>query len=360
MLGEERNVKSLQDGDIAIVTDREDIVRRKEDHLKVVLGGGGVSPSLTTGFEAIRFEPCALPEMSLSEVDLATSFLGKQLAAPLIISSMTGGPDRSEAINKNLATAAQATGVALAVGSQRVALETGSAMGLTRDLRRVAPDILLLANLGGAQLAQTDGLSKARRAVEMIAADGLIIHLNALQEAVQPGGDTDWRGVLGAIEALVASLACPIVVKEVGFGLSRDVVKRLAAAGVAAVDVAGAGGTNWALVESKRTDRRQSVELAAAFADWGLPTARAIKEAREVAPHIPIIGSGGISTGLDVAKALRLGADVAGIAARILPAAVTSAEAAIEALTIVIEQLRATCFATGSRSLLELKRANLL
>jgi len=333
--------------------------RRKEDHIDIVLAGGRVASHVDAGFDQVRFIHCALPELDLDAVDLTTHFLGRALKAPFLISAMTGGPARAEAINAHLAEAAQALGIALGVGSQRIAIENGSASGLGADLRRRAPDIALLANLGAAQLLAKDGQDAARRAVEMIGADALVIHLNPLQEAIQQGGDRDWRCVLDHIGSLCAGLSTPVVVKEVGFGLSGAVARRLADCGVAALDVAGAGGTNWALVEGERGTGR-SRAVAAAFADWGIPTAQAVVEARAACPDIPLIASGGVRHGVDAAKAIRLGADLAGQAAGTLKAAVTSTEAVVEHFSQMTDQLRIVCFATGAADLAALRRAPLV
>ncbi len=345
-----------------------DADKRKRDHIDVVLAGhpsapgpmppASVASQLPGGFDAVTFVHCALPEISLAEVDLATRFLGKPLKAPLLISSMTGGPVASERINAHLAEAAQALGIALGVGSQRIALGAGGAGGLGADLRRRAPDILLLANLGAAQLGRGYGLDEARRAVEMIGADALILHLNPLQEAIQPGGDQDWRGLVDRIGALAGALEVPVVVKEVGFGLSADIARRLAGCGVAALDVAGAGGTNWALVEGARGIGATRA-IASAFADWGIPTARAVREVRAACPDLPLIASGGIRHGVDAAKALRLGADLVGQAAGVLAAAVTSTEAVVEHFSVMEAQLRIACFCTGARDLITLRQAPL-
>ncbi|MDI4656168.1 type 2 isopentenyl-diphosphate Delta-isomerase [Xanthobacter autotrophicus] len=332
--------------------------RRKDDHIDIVLAGGRVASRVDAGFDRVRFIHCALPELDLDAIDLTTGFLGRTLRAPFLISAMTGGPARAEAINAHLAEAAQALGIALGVGSQRIAIETGSAGGLGADLRRRAPDIALFANLGAAQLLAADGVDAARRAVEMIGADALVIHLNPLQEAIQPGGDRDWRGVLDRIAGLCAGLSVPVVVKEVGFGLSGALARRLADCGVAALDVAGAGGTNWALVEGERGSGR-SRAVAAAFADWGIPTAEAVVEARAACPNLPLIASGGVRHGVDAAKAIRLGADLVGQAAGTLKAAVTSTEAVVEHFAQMTDQLRIACFATGAADLAALRRVPL-
>jgi isopentenyl-diphosphate Delta-isomerase len=331
---------------------------RKNEHLDIVLGNGAVSQT-RTGFDDIVFEHAALPELDLDEVDLATSFVGKRINAPLLVSSMTGGPARAAQINENLAVACQTLGLALAVGSQRVAIESGDLAGLGAELRRLAPKIPLLANFGAAQLNLGFGLDEARRAIEMIGADALIIHLNPLQEAVQPEGNRNWRGLLGRIEMLAGQLDAPLVVKEVGAGISAQLARRLVDAGVAVIDVAGAGGTSWAAVEAARSKTPQQAAIAKAFTDWGIPTARAIAQVRAACPETMIVGSGGIRDGLDAAKAIRLGADMVGQAAGVLQAATQSAEAVIEHMSVTIAQLRVACFCTGSKNLEALRMAPL-
>lgn len=332
--------------------------QRKSDHIEVVRAGRAAS-HCDAGFDAVRLLHCALPELELDEVDLSTRFLGKVLRAPLLISAMTGGPVLAERINIHLAEAAQELGLALGIGSQRIALENGGAAGLGPELRRRAPDILLLANLGAAQLVRGYGRDEARRAVEMVGADALVIHLNPLQEAVQPEGDRNWRGVRDALARLAAELPVPVVVKEVGFGLSPQVARALVSAGIAALDVAGAGGTNWALVEGARGTGRTAA-VAAAFADWGIPTARAVRLVRAACPEVPLIASGGVRHGVDMAKAIRLGADLAGQAAAALPAAVESTDAVVAHCATMGDQLRVACFACGARDLQALREVPLL
>ncbi|MFY0732641.1 MULTISPECIES: type 2 isopentenyl-diphosphate Delta-isomerase [Aurantimonas] len=337
-----------------------DIAARKSDHLDIVLHPSLAARRADSGLSQIVFEHVALPEISLAEIDLSTQFLGRRLAAPLLISSMTGGPERAARINRNLAEAAQALGIALAVGSQRIAIEGRASGGLDRQLRDAAPDVPILANVGAAQLVLGYGLTEVRRAVDMIDADALIVHLNPLQEAVQSGGDTNWRGVLAAIGELARTLPVPIVVKEVGAGISATVARRLVDAGAHAIDVAGAGGTSWAAVEAERSPDPAQRATALAFSDWGISTARAIVDVRAACPETVVIGSGGIRDGLDAAKAIRLGADLAGQAAASLGSADASPEAAVAHFRQVIAQLRIACFCTGSADLAALRRAVLL
>ena len=335
-----------------------DITARKDQHLDVILSGKA-RHGLDNGFADVRFVHEALPDLDHGKVDLGADFLGRRLKAPLLISSMTGGPARAEAINARLAEAAQQLGIALAVGSQRAALEGGDATGLDMALRLRAPDTPILANIGAAQLTRGFGIDEARRALDMVAADALIVHLNPLQEACQPEGDRDWWGVGAALEALVKALDAPVIVKETGAGISAATARRLMDMGVAAVDVAGAGGSNWGTVEGERATTEADKAHAAAFADWGIPTARAIAEVRAACPGGVIIGSGGVRDGVDAAKAIRLGADMVGQAAGVLAAAMISTEAVVEHFQTVIRQMRTVCLCTGSANLTALRKATL-
>lgn len=338
----------------------DDLVGRKNDHLDIVLDARRAPAPRQTGFARYQFAHCALPQLHLDDVDLTTQFLEKSLRAPLLISSMTGGAERARSINHHLAEAAEELGIALAVGSQRVALQSGSDHGLTRDLRRLAPSVPLLGNIGAAQLIEQEGIDWARRAVEMLGADALIVHLNPLQEAVQAGGDRDWRNILEAIGQLVIALDVPIVVKEVGAGISAGTAQSLVDAGVAVIDVAGAGGTSWAAVEAERSPDDMSRKVAMAFAGWGIPTALALQSVRCALPRTPLIASGGIRDGVDAAKAIRLGADLVGQAAAVLHSATQSSEAVIEHFEVIIQQLRIACFCTGSADLQALRQAPLI
>lgn len=336
-----------------------EIERRKADHIRINLEEDVQFPHLTTGLERYRFIHQALPELNLDEIDLSTTLLGKRLRAPLLISSMTGGTETARAINRNLAQAAQAAGIAMGLGSQRAAIEN-PALASTYQVRDLAPDILLFANLGAVQLNYGYGVDQCRRAVEMVEADALILHLNALQEAVQPGGDGNWKGLLRRIEAVCRALPVPVVVKEVGWGLSERVARQLAEAGVAALDVAGAGGTSWSEVEARRAPTELHRRVASAFADWGLPTAETLLMARRGAPHLPIIASGGLRDGIDVAKCIALGAAVAGMAGPFLKAAAVSTEAVSEAIAEITRVLRIAMFCAGAGSIPELQATPLL
>ena len=327
---------------------------RKADHLRLNLEEKVQFCKVTTGLERLRFEHQALPEVDLAAIDLSTAFLGKHLRLPFLISSMTGGTGEALRINLNLARAAQACGIAMGVGSQRAAIEDWS-MAETFQVRPVAPDILLLANLGAVQLNHGYTVEHCRLAVEMIQADALILHLNPLQEALQPEGDGSFGGLLNKIEAVCRILEVPVVVKEIGAGLSGRVVQQLVEAGVAAVDVAGAGGTSWGRVEMYRTRTDRDRRVAAQFVDWGIPTAEAIRQARRAAPDLPIVASGGIYTGLEAAKAIALGADVVAMARPFLKAAAVSAEAVGEITEELAQSLRIAMFCIGAPDLAALK-----
>lgn len=332
---------------------------RKSEHLRISLEEDVSFHTLTTGFERYRFEHCALPELDLAAVDLSTHLLGKRLNAPLLISSMTGGTAEARDLNRRLAQAAQQAGIGMGLGSLRAALEDPSLLA-TYQVRDIAPDILLFSNLGAVQLNYGYTADHCKRAVEMVEADGLILHLNPLQEALQPEGQTDFSDLLRKIESVCRALEVPVVVKEVGWGLSADVARRLADAGVAALDVAGAGGTSWSQVEMHRARSGLEREAAAAFRDWGIPTAEAVRQVHQAVPHLPLIASGGIRDGIQVAKAIAMGAAACGIAHPFLLAAARSAEAVVEAIEVIVTQLRVAMFAAGARDLAALARVPLI
>ena len=301
-----------------------DIRQRKSEHLDVVLDGRRRRQARQCGLRRIRFQHVALPELHLDHIDVSTMFLGRRMAAPYLISSMTGGPDRAAGINRAIAEAAGHLGIAFGVGSQRVALEHAGHAGFDKRLRADSPAQSRSSPTSVPPSCKTwDGLAMAERAVDMIDADALIIHLNPLQEAVQAGGDRDWTGLLARIEVIARRLPKPVVVKEVGNGISGALARRLVDAGVAVIDVAGHGGTSWAAVEGARATDPAQKAIATAFQDWGIPTAIAIADVRRACPDTPIIASGGIRDGVDAAKAIRLGADVVGQAAGVLAAAIS-------------------------------------
>ncbi len=334
------------------------INQRKADHIKINLEQD-VRSALTTGLENFHFVHEALPELDLDKVDTSLSLFGKILDAPLLISSMTGGTAEAETINLRLAEAAQAEGIAMGLGSQRTAIEHPERAS-TFQVRRVAPDILLFANLGAVQLNYGYGLDECQRAVDMIGADALILHLNPLQEAVQAGGDTNWQGLAQKIEQVCKKIGVPVIAKEVGWGISKKTAKLLVECGVAAIDVAGAGGTSWSQVEMHRAPDEFTRKLAASFVGWGIPTAESIQIVRKAAPGVKVFASGGIKDGLDVAKCLALGASLGGMAGQILKAAAISSEQAAELLKLTRRQLQVAMFATGTGSLAELASKKLV
>jgi isopentenyl-diphosphate delta-isomerase len=332
--------------------------RRKSDHIRINLHEDVDYKEVTTGLEHFSFIHCALPDLNLDDVDVRADLLGKALKAPILISSMTGGAPEAGPINRRLAQAAQSAGVAIGVGSQRAAIED-PALADTFRVRGVAPDVLLLANLGAIQLNLGYGPDECRRAVDMIDADGLILHLNPLQEALQPEGQTQFAGLLGRIESVCRALERPVVVKEVGFGISEDVARQLADAGVAAIDVAGAGGSSWSRVEMYRSDTGRQRDAAEVFAEWGIPTADSLQMALRGAPSLPVIASGGIRNGLHIAKAVALGAAACGIAGPLLRAASESAEAVSELIARLVMQLRVAMFGAGAGDIRTLRATSL-
>jgi isopentenyl-diphosphate delta-isomerase len=327
---------------------------RKAEHLRINIERDVDGKGVSAGFEAYVFAHRALPEIDLASVDTSTCFFGRRLAAPLLISCMTGGAPEATRINRRLARVAAHHGLAMGLGSGRALLESPQTLE-SFDVRADAPEILLFANLGAVQLNKGYGVLECRRLVEMLKADALALHLNPLQEALQPEGDTCFRGLLARIAELCAAADFPIVVKEVGWGIGPDDVRALFEAGVAAVDVAGAGGTSWSEVERHRIAEPWRARVAGAFAAWGIPTAQAIVDARSVAPEGTLIASGGIRTGLDAAKALALGADLVGIAGPFLRAADESLEKALELACEYIETLRIAMFCAGASTLRDLR-----
>jgi isopentenyl-diphosphate Delta-isomerase len=326
--------------------------RRKADHLRIA-AGPDVAHAGGTGLERIRLRHRALPERNLDDVSLETELLGTRIGAPLLVSAMTGGTPEAAVVNARLARAACEHGLALVLGSGRALLDDPDQLPTYRSADRPP---LLLGNLGAAQVRRPDAPERAERLVELLGADGLTIHLNAIQEAVQPEGEPEFAGVAAGIAAVVERLAPrPVVVKEVGFGMDAADVALLRDAGVAAIDVAGAGGTNWALIEGRREARAEQV--AAAFADWGVPTADALAAARKAAPGLPLIASGGLRDGVDAAKALALGASAAGLARPFLLAA--QADRASETAATLVRQLRVATWAAGAASAGELSSEHL-
>jgi isopentenyl-diphosphate Delta-isomerase len=328
---------------------------RKARHLDICLGDD-VQSALPAGWSDVRLRHEALPELALDDVETATSFLGFRLRAPLLISSMTGGTQRARTINRRLAAAAEAAGVAIGLGSGRALIEDRALLP-TFAVRDLAPHVTLFGNLGAVQLNYGVTIDQIRRFLDDLGADGLFLHLNPLQEALQANGDTDFRGLVAKIALVCRALDVPVIAKSVGSAIAPATAARLLEAGVAAIDVAGAGGTSWARVEGKRTGDPRREALAETFAGWGTPTATAVAAVRRTLPEVPLIASGGVRSGVDVARAIALGADLCGLALPFLEAAERSAEAVDALLADLIAGLRIAMFATGSATPAALRQA---
>lgn len=332
--------------------------KRKKDHIQINLNED-VTHVVASGLERFRFIHNALPELDLAQIDPSVSFLGHSLDLPLLISSMTGGTPDAQQINIRLAEVAQATNIAMGLGSLRAAMDNPSVAD-TFSVRPWAPDILLLANLGAVQLNYGYGTDECLRAIELVRADGLILHLNPIQEALQPEGNTRWSELLTKIEAICRALPVPVIAKEVGWGISGTAARQLADAGIAAIDVAGAGGTSWSQVEMHRARDDVSSRVAAHFRDWGIPTAESLLQVLEATPGLPVVASGGLRPGLDIAKAIALGASLAGMAGPFLKAASVSAEQVADLVQEIARTLRIAMFGTGSKDIAALQTAKLV
>jgi isopentenyl-diphosphate delta-isomerase len=333
--------------------------RRKADHIRINLEEDVTFNKLSTGLENYFFMHQALPEINLADVNSSTTFFGKSLTTPLLISSMTGGTAEASEINRILAEAAQTMGIGMGLGSQRAAIEDSS-LESTYHVRQIAPDILLFANIGAVQLNYTYGLSHCLRAVEMCQADALILHFNPLQEAVQPEGDGNFANLLSKVERICRALPVPVIAKEVGWGFAEETARQLVEAGIAAIDVAGAGGTSWSQVEMYRAPTARHARVASTFIDWGIPTAVSIQYCRRAAPQLPIIASGGIGNGIDVAKCIALGANLVGFAGDFLRAAnKNGVDGVIEMAETITDELRIAMFCAGAKNIAALTQTSL-
>jgi isopentenyl-diphosphate delta-isomerase len=330
-------------------------LQRKRRHVEVCLTDAVEYETRTTGFERYDLPYRALPESDLARLDTSCVFLGKRLKAPVLIGAMTGGAELSATINRHLALAAQQLGIGLMLGSQRVMLERPE----TREtfvVRQYAPDILLLGNLGVAQLNKGYGAAEIVRAIEEVGADALALHTNPLQEALQPGGDENFAGLVEKLCGVVPQVPYPLVLKEVGHGLSTEVAVSVAGAGFAALDVAGAGGTSWAKVEEFV---RYGEVRSSALVEWGIPTSEALAEVRAALPEMPLVASGGIRSGMDAAKALVMGAQVVAVARPLLAPALESQEAVVAWLARFIWELRVAMHGCGAANLAALRTLEL-
>jgi isopentenyl-diphosphate Delta-isomerase len=335
------------------------IQARKSEHIKINLEEN-VHSSLTNGLERYHFIHEALPELNLETVDTSLTLFGKKLSAPILISSMTGGTEQAGEINQCLAEAAEEFGLAMGIGSQRAALEDPQQISTYAIARKVAPDILLFANLGAVQLNYGYGIDECRRAIEMILADALILHLNPLQEAVQAGGNTDFTALAKKIQEVCKKSEVPVIIKEVGWGISSRTAKILSECGVAAIDVAGAGGTSWSQVEMYRSPDKFIRQLAGTFIGWGIPTAQSILNVREAVPKMMIFASGGLNDGLDIIKCIALGATLGGMAGTFLKAAAVSKEKTAELILLTKKQIQVTMFAAGIGRLKDIELGKIL
>ncbi|UVI31909.1 type 2 isopentenyl-diphosphate Delta-isomerase [Paenibacillus spongiae] len=328
--------------------------KRKGEHIRICLEEEVRGSGIDSGFNGYRFRHRALPEIAFDEIDISTRFLGKRMRTPLLISSMTGGTEEAFAINLRLAEAAEARGWAMGLGSMRAAIEKEE-LAPTFRIRAAAPTIPVIANLGAVQLNYGYGVDQCCRAVELAEADALVLHLNSLQEVFQPEGDTNFRGLLARIADVCAQVGVPVGVKEVGWGIDSEAAAALTEAGVSFIDVAGAGGTSWSQVEKFRSRDPLLASAAEAFASWGTPTAECVSDVRAALPDACIIASGGLQSGVDAAKAIALGADLAGYGRSLLAGAAGGPNVQADALHTTLErielELRAAMFGVGAGTL---------
>ena len=311
----------------------------------------------STGFESYELIHCALPEIYIGDVSTETAFLSKNISVPLMISSMTGGYGKATEINSQLAEVCRSEKIPLGVGSQRQMIENNRYLESYRVVRKTNPDGVIVGNIGAVQVVEIGDLSVFKRMVDLIEADAIAIHLNPLQEILQPGGKSQFKGVLKGIERIIEGMDIPVIVKEVGCGISEEVAQKLVNIGVAYIDIAGAGGTSWAGIESYRVKKKYMAEQ---FWDWGIPTARSLEMVACV-KGARIIASGGIEGGIDMAKALALGAELCGAA---LPFLKVLADEGIDGLISLLrlwqEELKIAMFLTGSVQIQDLRREGVI
>jgi isopentenyl-diphosphate delta-isomerase len=331
----------------------EDTKRRKAEHIKICLERMAQARKATTGFEDIHLIHKALPEVDRTKIDSSMSVFGYKFSTPIIVGAMTGGTEEATKINGAIAEAVEKLHLGMGVGSQRAALEDEKLAKTFAIARKKAPNSFLIANIGGVQLVHGYGVKEVKKAVEMIDADAVAIHLNSMQEAVQPEGQTNFVGVLDKIRELAGALDKPVIVKETGAGMAAEETRKLQAAGVKGIDVAGCGGTSFAAVEYFRMLEEEKRLQATALWDWGIPTAVSLVEATQTV-KIPVIASGGLRTGMDIAKALALNASLASVSQPMLEAAVKGAEETEKMLSGLIEELRNVMFLVGAKRVRDL------
>lgn len=331
----------------------EETRKRKADHIKICLEQKAQARKATTGFGQVRFIHKALPEVDRAKIDLSTGFLGHKFKAPIVVGAITGGIEEATGINASIAEAVEKLGLGMGVGSQRAAIEDKQFAKTFAIARTKAPNAFLMANIGGVQLVHGYGVKEVKKAMGMIDADAVAIHLNALQEAVQPEGQANFEGVLAKIAELAGNLDKPVIVKETGAGIAAEEAKKLETAGVKAIDIGGLGGTSFAAVEFYRSKKEANRFQAKAFWDWGIPTAASLVETAQTV-KIPVIASGGLRTGTDVAKALSLGASLGGISQPVLEVAVKGATETEKLLTDFVDELRNAMFLIGAKKIEDL------
>ncbi|GLX69573.1 type 2 isopentenyl-diphosphate Delta-isomerase [Paenibacillus glycanilyticus] len=338
--------------------------KRKSEHIRICLQENVAGEGIDTGLAQLRFRHNALPEIAFEDIKLDSEWLGRRMRTPLLVSSMTGGTSEAGAINRRLAEAAETRGWAIGLGSMRAAIEHEE-LASSFYIRDIAPTVPVIANLGAVQLNYGYGVEACRRAVDIAEADALVLHLNSMQEVFQPEGDTNFRDLLPKIEEVCRALPVPVGIKEVGWGIDADSAAALALAGAAFIDVAGAGGTSWSQVEKFRQNDPMRRLAAEAFAGWGIPTAASLAEVKARLPHMPVIASGGLQHGVDAAKSIALGADLAGFGRVLLPRAANedtriSVEMLVEQFERIEFELRAAMFGIGAATIAELQHTNRL
>jgi isopentenyl-diphosphate Delta-isomerase len=338
----------------AHVSEIETIKNRKKEGIAIPLKRGAQAKTSSTYLEYVRFVHNALPELDYSDVDTSSFFMNRTFSAPLIIDSMTGGTPEASKINERLGKLAQDHNIPMGLGSQRAGLKSEELAATYSIARKNAPDAFLIANIGGAQLSKGLTMAEVKNIIEMIQADAIVIHLNPLQELIQPEGEPKYTGVLAKIVELVTEIDLPIMVKEVGAGISPEVATRLETAGVSAINVAGSGGTSWAGVEKIRAvaaKNKIKIHLGELFWDWGIPTAISLIEVKRAVKKTPIVASGGLRNGLEVAKCIALGADMCAMAYPFLKAAAQSKDSLFRYMNLILAELKGTMFLLGSRNI---------
>jgi isopentenyl-diphosphate delta-isomerase len=336
--------------------------RRKTEHLRISLDRNVQARNATTGFEDIHFVHKALPEVDKNKINVSTTVFNHKFSAPLIVGAITGGAPEAMEINATIAEAIEKLGLGMGVGSQRAAIEDKKLEPTFAITRKRAPGAFLIANLGGVQLVNGYGLKEVKKAMKMIEADAIAIHLNSLQEAVQPEGQTNFCGVLEGIGKVVQGIDKPVIAKETGAGIAAEEAAKLENVSVKGIDISGVGGTSWAAVEYYRTKKGENDSqrrLGNVFWDWGIPTASSIVEVAQYV-NIPVIASGGIRNGIDIAKSLALGASLTSLSQPVLQMASKGLKETVDALSLLIEELRTVMFLVGAETIQDLRRTPLV